>query len=124
MNLLNAVVLSSIFLLMPAILAAQSADRIAEYEKRIAEQQLQLDQMRKELDELKAAVARQQPGTQADQRVVAEAEAPAKQKLVRSKNENLAVQFNGRVYRMFLNVDDGTNTATPLAHLDILEKHK
>jgi hypothetical protein len=122
MNFLNAVVLSSIFLLMPAISAAQSADRIAEYEKSIAEQQL--DPMRKERDELEVAVARQQPGTQADQRVVAEAEAPAKQKLVRSKNENLAVQFNGRVYRMFLNVDDGTNTATPLAHLDILEKHK
>ena len=122
MNFLDAVVLSSILLLMPAISAAQSTDRIDEYEKRIAEQQL--DPMRKELDELKVAVARQQPGTQADQRVNAEAEASAEQKLMRSKNENLTVQFNGRVHRMFLNVDDGANTTTPLAHHDILEKHK
>ena len=91
-------------------LYAQTEEQIANYEQRITAQQQQLDQMRRELDELKAAVGRQAGSTQVAPNVEAAAESERTGSVVNRKNENLNVQFSGRLHRMLTNVDDGANT--------------
>ena len=91
------------FVCLAAILAApsyaQTEDRIAQYEQRITNQQEQLDQMRQELDELKAIVGRQEaPPVQTAANSDPDETPPGP--FVKRKNENLDLQFSGRLHRM------------------------
>ena len=90
---------------------ATTEEQIADYERRISEQQEQINQLARELGDLKVTV-RRQAENQAQSAAESGSEAKSPEPFVKRKNENLSLQFSGRLHRMILNVDDGANTNT------------